>query len=128
MNKKFDNITDMVNIVNTVDVMDAVDVMDIMNITDTIDTIDALELFVVHGVQIGGGSKDAYRKLTFELRRVKTILKSQIFIINMLAMSFIFVAKVNATIHKFHHELTLDEEDTGLLLRRLYDKKIEDPQ
>ncbi len=30
------------------------------------------------------------------------------------------------TISKFYHESTLGEEDIGLLLRRLHDKKIED--
>ncbi|CAG8697281.1 3023_t:CDS:2, partial [Funneliformis mosseae] len=38
------------------------------------------------------------------------------------------VAKANAIIHKFHREVTSDEADTGILLRRLYDKKTEDPR
>ncbi|CAG8714875.1 9108_t:CDS:2, partial [Funneliformis mosseae] len=36
------------------------------------------------------------------------------------------IAKANATIHKFHCEVTPGEADTEILLRRLYDKKTED--
>ncbi|CAG8712878.1 9253_t:CDS:2, partial [Funneliformis mosseae] len=88
--KKFNNITNMVNMANTVDATDAVNVTNMIDVTDIVNIIDALELFISktfqnwnyvvkfmkkyaaskgHGVQIGSGSKDAYGKSTFGLKK-----------------------------------------------------------
>ncbi|CAB5203403.1 unnamed protein product [Rhizophagus irregularis] len=98
-----------------------------------------------HGVRIGGGGK--VDKMTNEVMKRRMSMEKEI----LEEIQFLTVfAKVNATvqyriirekfkirihrpdlynaIRSFRREATPGEEDTGLLLKRLYDKKTEDPR
>ncbi|CAG8691970.1 13662_t:CDS:2, partial [Funneliformis mosseae] len=107
---------DMVNMTNTVDATDAVDITDIVDVTNAVDMIDALELFV----------SKTFQNWDYVAKFMKKYATSKGYRVRIGSGSK--DAHRKSTFSKFYHKSTSSEEDIGLLLRRLHDKKIKDLQ